>query len=245
MSRAPVLPALDACVAEPGLLAGLGRVGVVTNQAATTLDFVPAIEAIRAACRDTSGSRVVSVFGPQHGYGQTEQDNMFETPDGVFTCADGERLPLWSLYSETRVPLPHQLDGVDTLVVDLVDIGCRIYTYMLTLAGCLRAAAAQGKRVVVLDRPNPLGLSYRDGASGNWRRVEGNLLDLRWQSFVGWYAIPMRHGLTMGELGRVFLAQDALEVDYRVVPVRGLVRELPARCGEQLFTALPSPNMPS
>lgn len=118
-----------------------------------------------------AGSTLVSIFGPQHGYFQTEQDNMIETPDTVyhFLSDSSISLPLYSLYSRAREPSDQQLSTVDTLIVDLLDIGCRIYTYMYTLAACLRAASRLGKRVLVLDRPNPLGLSQK--TAGGWLRV--------------------------------------------------------------------------
>jgi uncharacterized protein YbbC (DUF1343 family) len=116
-----------------------------------------------------------------------------------------------------------------------VDVGCRIYTYMLTLAGCLQAASRLKKRVVVLDRPNPLGL----------QNTEGNLLNLRWKSFVGWYEIPMRHGLTMGELGRYFLHCDNITCDYRVVEVQNLRRSTSLSHLSQMPWCMPSPNLPS
>jgi uncharacterized protein YbbC (DUF1343 family) len=251
---------LDRVASDARLLEGLGRIGLVTNQAATTHDFRPCAEVVHAACRTLEGSStganaaakpsqgrpvLARLFGPQHGYWQTEQDNMIETPDLSFALGSGESVSLLSLYSQTRIPRPEQLDGLDTLVVDLSDVGCRVYTYMLTLAACMKAAAAKGLAVVVLDRPNPLGLAYRKGAS-RWERVEGNTLDLKWHSFVGWYEIPMRHGLTMGELGRYFKKVDGLEtLDYRVVEVEGLTRAHGAGTLRKLPWTLPSPNLPT
>lgn len=236
---------IDRIAQRPELVAHLGRIGIVTNQACATSLFTPTAEVVHQAARAVQGSRVTAVFGPQHGYGQTEQDNMIETPDATHAFQDGTRVPLYSLYSETRIPKKEQLEDVDTLVVDLIDIGCRVYTYMLTLAGCLKAAAEHGKRVIVLDRPNPLGLSRRSLVGERYENVEGNLIDLTWHSFVGWYAIPMRHGLTLGELGKLFIARDRLNVEYDVVMVEGVSRHTRLADLARMPWTLPSPNIPS
>lgn len=237
---------LDRLIDNPSLLAGCGRLGIVTNQAVVSCNFVPAPDAIFQAAHRTQDARITAVFGPQHGYGQTEQDNMLETPDDSYVFADGTRVPLYSLYSKSRLPTPEQLAEIDTLVVDMLDIGCRVYTYMLTLAGCMRVAAAHDKRVIVLDRPNPLGLAHRTLDANRWWGVEGNCLDLKWESFVGWYSIPMRHGLTLGELGNLFKARDKLNLDYRVITVEGLNRaHAPGPLTQEHPWTLPSPNIPS
>lgn len=235
---------LDRIVDDPRLIEGLGRIGLVTNQAVTTSDCVAAVDAVFSATKRCQKSTLSAVFGAQHGYYQTEQDNMIETPDLEIEMDDGSKLPLYSLYSKTRVPTAEQLKGVDTLVVDLRDIGCRVYTYMLTLAGCLRAGADAKKRVVVLDRPNPIGLSDFDVTKKTWHRVEGNLIDLQWQSFVGWYSIPMRHGLTLGELGKVFISEDKLNVEYSVIEAKGLKRSTSLETLSKEPFVLPSPNIP-
>ncbi|MEN9810549.1 MAG: hypothetical protein RLZZ488_2116 [Pseudomonadota bacterium] len=237
-----VTAGIDRIVHEPQLLANLGRIGLVTNQACTTQDYQPTVQVIVNALKNSKNSTLSCVFGPQHGYGQTEQDNMIETPDSELTIADGKRVPLFSLYSKTRIPTPEQLADVDTLVLDLQDVGCRVYTYMLTLAGCMRAAQKAGKRVVVLDRPNPLGLS-RQKKRGSL--TQGNCLDLKWESFVGWYSIPMRHGLSMGELGKFFHAEDKMTIPYDVITVAGLSRNTPLKELAQRRWTLPSPNLPT
>jgi uncharacterized protein YbbC (DUF1343 family) len=237
-----VTAGIDRILNEPHLLENMGRVGLVTNQACTTQDYVPTVQAVVEALKKCANSTLTCVFGPQHGYGQTEQDNMLETPDSQIEVAAGRQVPLFSLYSKTRIPTPEQLEGVDTLVLDLQDVGCRVYTYMLTLAGCMRAAEKSRKRVVVLDRPNPLGLSR---LSQPGALTQGNCLDLRWESFVGWYSIPMRHGLTMGELGHLFHKRDKLTIDYRVVPVSGLKRSTSLKELSQRRWTLPSPNLPT
>ena len=235
--------AIDTIVEQPHLLKNLGRTGLIVNQASTTSTFIPTVNVILQATKKTTGTKLCAIFGPQHGYFQTEQDNMKETKDSVFILSDKKKVPLYSLYSKTREPLKEQLKNIDTLVVDLKDVGCRVYTYMLTLAGCLRSAAKYGKKIVVLDRPNPLGLCVKD--KNIWRRVEGNCLDTKWHSFVGWYSIPLRHGLSMGELGHFFIKAEDFDVDYRVIPVRGLKRATPLKKIRQENWVMPSPNLPS
>ncbi len=217
-----------------------GRVGVVTHSSSVTRAGIPVVESLHQGFLGlseklgNSNTRVVGVFGPQHGYWQCEPYNMFETPDGQLTLRDGKELPLYSLYGALREPSQRQLETLDTLVVDLPDIGCRIYTYMTTLAGCLRSAARAGKRVVVLDRPNPLGLAV----------AEGNVIEPGLSSFVGWFKIPLRHGLTLGELGRLFVAQECLDVDYEVIVAAGLKRSTPVGAFIDLLPRMASPNMP-
>lgn len=237
-----VTSAIDLIESKPELISNLGRVGLVVNQASTTQKYRPSVEAFALATSRVSGTSLHCLFGPQHGYGQTEQDNMIETSDSFFSLSDEQRLPLYSLYSKTRIPTQEQLKDVDTLVIDLQDVGCRVYTYMLTLAGCMRAAAQFNKKVIVLDRPNPLGLSQSNRPG---RFTQGNSLDMAWQSFVGWYPIPMRHGLTMGELGHFFMQYDKLQVDYKVVQVEGLRRTTALKELAALPWTIPSPNLPT
>ncbi len=221
-----------------------GRVALVTHASTVAGDGQDAVTALDKVLRkNVSGSELVAVMGPQHGFWQCEPYNMIETPDGELKLRGGRVLPLFSLYGEHREPSLRHLEQFDTMVVDLPDIGCRIYTYMTTLAGCLRAAARTGKRVVVLDRPNPLGLSDKGGS-----RVEGNIVLPHLSSFVGWYAIPMRHGLTLGELGHWFLGQEGLSQTmaglYDVVTVQGLNRSMGLRDLGQSLPLMASPNMP-
>lgn len=237
--------AVDRLEEEGDLLNHLGRIGLVVNQSSVTSSYGQTLSVVFKVVRTLPHSSLAAVFGPQHGYGQTEQDNMKETADSFYTLPDGQEIPLYSLYSATREPLQEQLAGIDTLLVDLQDIGCRVYTYMLTLAGCLRSAAKFGKKVVVLDRANPLGLSFFNHANKNWSRVEGNLLDTKFMSFVGWYSLPMRHGLTMGELGNYFIECDGLNVDYKVIPVLNLTRSQNLSQFADHSWAMPSPNIPT
>src|SRR6478735_1679860 len=158
-------------------------VGVVCNHASINRGFAHVIDELAAAERVTLGA----IFGPQHGFRSDVQDNMVETPH---RDDPRRRVPIYSLYSETREPTSEMLRGIDVLLVDLQDIGARIYTYIYTMANCLRAAARHDVTVIVCDRPNPIG-----GLA-----VEGERLRHGWESFVGLYPIPMRHGMTIGEL---------------------------------------------
>ncbi|RDB36311.1 MAG: DUF1343 domain-containing protein [Spirobacillus cienkowskii] len=236
-------PAIDEISQNSNILNHCGRIGVVANQTSVNSQFVPSTDIIYEAAKFAQGSSVSCVFGPQHGYYQTEQDNMKETQDDIYKFKDGNSVPLFSLYSNTRAPTKQQIDLVDTFIIDLQDIGCRVYTYMLTLAACLRSAAQYNKKVVVLDRINPLGLCNKD-TKGNWIFVEGNKLETKWHSFVGWYDIPMRHGLSLGELGYYFIKQDKLKVDYKVVPVKNLTRKLSIAALKTTKWTMPSPNIP-
>lgn len=176
-------------------------------------------------------ARMVALFGPQHGICGQTQDNMIEWSGGT----DPETgVPVHSLYGEHRRPTPEMLAGLDTLVVDLQDVGARYYTFIWTLYLCLEACAAAHRKVVVLDRPNPLG-----GV-----RSEGNVLDPAYASFVGLAPIPMRHGLTIGELATFFVAWGGLDVELEVVWMEGWRRELRADQTGQPWV-LPSPNMPT
>src|SRR6266851_6706297 len=167
------------------LIAGQ-RIGLVCNPASIDSRIVHASD--RLASGDWT---LTALFGPQHGFRSDLQENMIESPHAQDVK---RRVPVHSLYSETREPTATMLADVDVLVVDLQDVGTRIYTYIYTMANCLRAARKHGVRVVVCDRPNPIG-----GAA-----IEGPMLVRGFESFVGQYPIPMRHGMTIGELARLF-----------------------------------------
>ncbi len=202
------------------------RVGLLTHPAAVDRELRPTTSVLAAA--DAVDLRCL--FGPQHGLRGETQDNMIEW-EGFADPSTG--LPVHSLYGDARRPTPEMLAGLDTLVVDLQDVGARYYTFIWTLLLCLEACADAGVRVVVLDRPNPLG-----GVR------EGNLLDMGWKSFVGLAPIPMRHGLTIGELAVWFRAHFSLDVELEVIRLRGWTRRMHfADTG--LPWILPSPNMPT
>lgn len=204
-----------------------GRViGLVCNPASTDAGLRHVVD--RA---DQSGVRVGAIFGPQHGFRSDLQDNMIESPHGE----DARRkVPVYSLYSETREPSAAMLAGLDALVIDLQDVGTRIYTFIYTMANCLLAARKQGLPVIVCDRPNPIGGDT----------VEGPMLATGFESFVGQYPIPMRHGMTIGELARLFNDQFGLHAKLEVVKMQSWSR---AQYGDQtgLPWVPPSPNMPA
>ena len=179
------------------------RVALLAHPASTTADLTHSMDAL-AELPDID---LTAAFGPQHGMRGDKQDNMMETGDFVDPVLG---IPVFSLYGEVRRPTDAMMDTFDVLLVDLQDLGCRIYTFITTLRYVLEAAAAHGKAVWILDRPNPAG-----------RPVEGLSLRPGWESFVGAGAMPMRHGLTMGELARWFIAELALDVDCEVITMSG------------------------
>lgn len=196
---------IDRLLAEPELrrpLAGR-RIALVAHPASVTDSLVHSLDAL-AACPDL---RLAAAFGPQHGLKGDKQDNMVETADELDPHYG---IPIYSLYGQVRRPTPAMMDSADVFLFDLQDLGCRIYTFVTTLLYLLQAAAAGGKEVWVLDRPNPAG-----------RPVEGTLLQPGQESFVGAGPMPMRHGLTLGEMGRWFVARFGLDVAYRVVEMQG------------------------
>jgi uncharacterized protein YbbC (DUF1343 family) len=171
------------------------------------------------------------IFSPQHGFFAEKQDNMVESKHGLDQVSG---LPVFSLYGETRKPTPEMMDHVDVVLVDIVDVGTRVYTFMYTLAYMLEASAAAGKLVVVLDRPNPIGGEV----------VEGNILEAEYRSFVGLYPLPMRHGLTFGELALLFNDHFKIGAELQIVKMKGWQRGMHfPDC--KLPWVFPSPNMPS
>jgi uncharacterized protein YbbC (DUF1343 family) len=208
------------------LLDGKG-IGVVCNPASVDGELRNIVDRVAAH----PGARLAAIFGPQHGFRSDVQENMIETGHAR---DEVRRAPIYSLYSETRIPTAEMLRGIDLLVVDLQDVGTRIYTYVYTMANCLGAARAHGVKVVVCDRPNPIG-----GID-----VEGPMLIEGFESFVGMYPLPMRHGMTIGELARLFNEAFGIGADLEVVAMDGWRRDM-------YFDAtgvpwvLPSPNIPT
>jgi len=223
---------IDRLISEPELRKALAgkRVALLAHPASVTADLTHSIDAL-IACPDIT---VSAAFGPQHGMRGDLQDNMMESPD--FTDPV-HGFPVFSLYGETRRPTGQAMGTFDVLLVDMQDLGCRIYTFITTLLYVLEAAAEHGKEVWVLDRPNPAG-----------RPVEGLTLLPGWESFVGAGPMPMRHGLTLGELGKWFIDHYKLDVEYRVVemedydPAAGPGFGWPL--GERAWIN-PSPNAPN
>ncbi len=227
-----ILFGIDRLLADPDLrrpLAGR-RVALLAHPASVTADLTHSLDAL-AALPDI---RLTAAFGPQHGLKGDKQDNMVESPDFIDPQYG---IPIFSLYGEVRRPTAAMMDSFDVLLVDLQDLGCRIYTFITTLRYVLEAAAQHGKSVWVLDRPNPAG-----------RPVEGLTLRAGWESFVGAGAMPMRHGLTMGELGAWFIAELGLDVDYRVIGMQGWQPDAAPGYGWPLGERTwinPSPNAPN
>ncbi|HYC44938.1 MAG TPA: DUF1343 domain-containing protein [Burkholderiales bacterium] len=217
----------DAALRKP--LAGK-RVALLAHPASVTRDLVHTLDALAAV----GGIDLAAAFGPQHGLRGDKQDNMVESPDFRDPV---HGIPVFSLYGEVRRPTAAMMDTFDVLLVDLQDVGCRIYTFVTTLRYVLEAAAEHGKRVVILDRPNPAG-----------RPVEGLTLRRGWESFVGAGPMPMRHGLTLGELGRWLVRTLALDVQLDVVRMDGWRPGDPPGHGwpvVELSWVNPSPNAPT
>lgn len=207
-------------------LAGL-RVGIVCNPASIDAHFEHVIDRFSRAETLT----VAAIFGPQHGFRADVQDNMIET---AHASDSQRRVPVYSLYSETREPTAEMLRGVDVLVVDLQDIGARIYTFIYTMANCLRAGQKHRVPVVVCDRPNPIG----------GLQLEGPVLARGFESFVGQFPIPMRHGMTIAELARLFNEDEKVGADLTVVRMEGWTRDMYFD-DTSLPWVMPSPNMPT
>jgi uncharacterized protein YbbC (DUF1343 family) len=203
------------------------RVGVVVHPASVLPDFRHTADVLNAF----EHSRLISVFGPQHGARGEKQDNMIESED--YRDPDTQ-LPVYSLYGETRRPTEKMLKNIDVLIFDLQDVGARVYTFIYTMAYCMEACAAMQKPMIVLDRPNPV----------NGRQVEGNLLNPDYRSFVGLYPIPMRHGMTVGELARMFNSEFGIHCDLTVIAMEGYRRDAwYDQTG--LPWVQPSPNLPT
>ena len=226
-TRIPVRIGLERLLeAQPRSLRG-ARVGLICNQASVNHDFHHAADLLFAHPE----VNLKALFGPQHGIRGDVQDNMIETSHAVDRVTG---LPIHSLYSETREPTEAMLENVDALVFDMQDVGCRIYTFAYTMANCMRAAKAFQKKVVVCDRPNPI----------TGQGVSGNVLELEQASFVGQFPIPTRHGMTLGELARLFNEHFGIGCDLEVVAMDGWAREYWQDETDAPWV-MPSPNIPT
>ncbi len=181
--------------------------------------------------KEIFGERFIKLFGPQHGFVSDVQDNMVETDHYIHPYFN---IPVYSLYSETRRPTKEMLKDIDTFVVDLQDVGTRVYTYITTVTYLLEECAKEGIKVIILDRPNPVGLD----------KIEGNILETKFKSFVGAMEIPQRHGLSMGEYALYAKKKLGLEVELEVIEVAALTRKMQWR-QTQLSWVNPSPNLPT
>jgi uncharacterized protein YbbC (DUF1343 family) len=196
---------IDRLLTEPELRKPLvgKRVALLAHPASVTADLTHTLDALAGL----DEINVTSAFGPQHGLRGDKQDNMMESPDFADPVLG---IPIFSLYGEVRRPTTQSMETFDVILIDLQDLGCRIYTFITTLLYVLEASAAHGKAVWVLDRPNPAG-----------RPVEGLTLQKGWESFVGAGPMPMRHGMTLGEIGHWFIDHYKIDVDYRVIEMAG------------------------
>src|ERR1700688_16686 len=223
---------IDRLVAEPALRGPLRgrRVALLAHPASVTEDLTHALDAL-AACGDM---KISAAFGPQHGLRGDKQDNMIESPDFNDPV---HGIPVFSLYGDVRKPTDAMMDAFDVMLVDLQDLGCRIYTFITTLRYVLEAASKHHKTVWVLDRPNPVG-----------RPLEGLTLRAGWESFVGAGPLPMRHGLTLGELGLWFVRTLNLDIEYRVIEMQDWQPDAAPGFGWPLGARTwinPSPNAPN
>ncbi len=223
---------IDRLLSDPKLRAPLAgkRVALLAHPASVTADLTHSLDAM-AALGDLE---ITAAFGPQHGLRGDKQDNMIESLD-YYDPVHG--IPVFSLYNDVRRPTAAMLDTFDVILVELQDLGCRIYTFITTLRYVLEAAAQRGKAVWVLDRPNPIG-----------RPVEGLRLRDGWESFVGAGPLPMRHGLSLGELGGWFVKKLKLDVEYRIVTMQGWEPDAAPGFGWPLGERTwvnPSPNAPN
>jgi uncharacterized protein YbbC (DUF1343 family) len=226
-TKAETVLGIEKLLGESAELLRGARVGLICNQSSVDHEFRHSADLLGAH----GDINLTALFGPQHGIRGDVQDNMVETPH-AFDKETG--LPVYSLYSETREPTEQMLEDVDALVFDMQDVGCRIYTFVYTLANCMRAAQKLGKKVLVCDRPNPI----------NGMDVAGNVLEPEYASFVGQFPIPTRHGMTVCELARMFREHWGIECDLELILMDGWSRELWFDETDAPWV-MPSPNMPT
>jgi uncharacterized protein YbbC (DUF1343 family) len=218
---------LEAALEEPCRWFARRKIGLICNQASVNHEFEHAADLFHV----NDQIELIALFGPQHGIRGDVQDNMVETGHGWDPAT---RLPVYSLYSETREPTAKMMENLDALVFDLQDVGCRVYTFIYTLANCMRACAKCGCKMIVLDRPNPI--------TGN--SVQGPVLEGGFESFVGMFPIPMRHGMTVGEIARYFNTEFEINCDLDVVQMDGWERNFYYDETDAPWV-MPSPNMPT
>lgn len=227
LQRKPVKLGIEKILDEQISLLKNQRVGLICNQASVNHKFQHAADLFF----EHSETNLTTLFGPQHGIRGDVQDNMIETSHATDKKTG---LPVFSLYSETREPTEEMLRNIDVLVFDLQDVGCRVYTFIYTMANAMRVCAELGKKFIVLDRPNPIG-----GLT-----VEGNVLELGHESFVGQYPIPMRHGLTVGEIAKLFNEEFSIKCDLEIITMDNWARE-DFYDETDAPWVMPSPNMPT
>ena len=225
--RQPLRLGLEVLLQDvPRVMQG-ARVGLICNQSSVNHAFEHAADLLHSH----SAFKLTALFGPQHGIRGDVQDNMIETDHGMDRKTG---LPVHSLYSETREPTQKMLEDVDVLVFDMQDVGCRIYTFVYTLANCMKIAGQLGKPVVVCDRPNPI----------NGVDTSGNILEPEYASFVGLFPLPTRHGMTVAELAQMFRDRFNVQCDLHIVPMEGWKRQFWFDDTDAPWV-MPSPNMPT
>lgn len=203
------------------------RLGLLANPASVDRNFQHASRLINKLYP----GQLKALFSPQHGFYAEKQDNMVESDHAIDPAF---KIPIFSLYSNTRKPTKEMMDQIDLLIIDIQDVGTRVYTFIYTISYCLEAAALFKKQVVILDRPNPLG-----GVE-----VEGNILEEKFSSFVGRYPIPMRHGLTVGEIALLFNRNQKIGANLKVIPMENWTRKMQFSDTGLPWIA-PSPNLPT
>lgn len=222
-----VVSGLERVVQDRDILRSKGSFGLLYNQASIDRNFDCAPELLYNTFQD----RLTALFGPQHGVHGTEQDNMRETPNSVHPRTG---ISITSLYAESRKPSPSMLESLDAVVVDIQDVGTRVYTYATTVAYLMQACAKTGREVIVLDRPNPI----------NGSDVQGNVSRREFASFVAPFPLPMRHGMTIGELMMFYNEVYDIRCRLTVIPMLGWKRSMWFE-DASLPWVMPSPNMPS
>ncbi|MCP4719381.1 MAG: DUF1343 domain-containing protein [Desulfobacteraceae bacterium] len=203
------------------------RLGLLANPASVDKNFTHTLDIISKLFP----GQLKALFSPQHGFYAEKQDNMIESDHGVEPRLN---IPVFSLYSETRIPTPKMFDRIDTLIIDIQDVGTRVYTFIYTISHCIEVAAKLKKTVVILDRPNPIG----------GLQIEGNILEAAHASFVGRFPIPMRHGMTVGEISQFFNRHFNLGCDLKVIPMEGWKRSMYWQDTDLVWLP-PSPNLPT
>jgi len=218
---------IEKLIETPPKWLGEKRIGILVNQASVDRCLRHTADLLMHSYPST----IKALFGPQHGIRGEKQDNMVESDDFIHPQFN---IPVFSLYGAARTPTGEMLEQIDVLIIDLQDVGTRVYTFITTMAYCLKAAQQHHKKVVVLDRPNPIGGIM----------VEGNLLKEEFRSFVGIYPLPMRHGLTIGELALLFNNHYQIGCELEIIPMEGWNRQMLFH-ETGLHWIPPSPNMPT
>ncbi|MCK5313189.1 MAG: DUF1343 domain-containing protein [Desulfobacteraceae bacterium] len=225
--KANVLTGIENLIASPPDYLSDMRLGLLCNPASVDKNFIHTSKVINKLFPN----KLKALFSPQHGFYADKQDNMIESDHSKETNFE---IPIFSLYSKTRIPTKEMFDLIDCLIIDLQDTGCRVYTFIYTISFCLEKAAQYNKKIIILDKPNPIGGT----------QVEGNLLEKEYKSFVGRFPIPMRHGMTIGEISSFFNKTFDINCDLKIIKLKGWERRM-YYSDTNLNWILPSPNLPT